>query len=445
MLFKFLKYLHPTHYFQLYRNDGSSVFPIVEKLPKEILEQLEPEAAFESEVARQYDLSWQAVNKGYIGKTETYTSFKEVGLSDQYRFLRKYFHPAWVWYVLMLRLLSFKNPIREIAGFKRSKNARRSDYLKRPIQYPAWKTFESTLMAEKPFISVVIPTLNRYEYLKDVLSDFEIQTYTNFEIIIVDQSQPFQGDFCKDFNLKIKHIHQEEPALWSARNTAIKQSAGSIIALSEDDVRIGPDWLENHLKCLDFFYADISAGVFYPEGSSIPEDRSFFAIASQFATGNALLNKGVFKEIGLFDRQFEKQRMGDGEFGLRAYLNGFKSVSNPFASCIDVKAGTGGLREMGSWDAFRPKKLFAPRPIPSVLYLYRKYFGRKRALLAILKTVPQSIIPYKYKKNRKMLALGMLISLFLFPLVLIQVIISWRLATRKLKEGARIGQLEGGR
>src|SRR5690606_32721423 len=123
-------------------------------------------------------------------------------------------------------------------------------------------------------------------------------------------------------------------------------------------------WPSSHLECLDFFYADISARAFYPLGGSIPQERSFFCIASQFATGNAMLYKDVFKKIGLFDRQFEKQRMGDGEFGLRAYLNGLKSISNPFASCIDVKAGTGGLRQMGSWDAFRPKKLFAPRPIP---------------------------------------------------------------------------------
>ena len=134
--------------------------------------------------------------------------------------------------------------------------------------------------------------------------------------------------------------------------------------------------------------------------------------------------------------------MGDGEFGLRAYLNNIKSISNPIASCVDIKAGTGGLRQMGSWDAFRPKKLFAPRPIPSVLYLYRKYFGRKRALLAIMRSVPQSIIPYRYKKNKKMLALGMLISIFLFPFVILQVVISWKLATKKLREGAMIGALD---
>ncbi len=438
MLFSFLKYLQPTHYFQLYRNDGTSIFPIIENLPKEVLELLDPNPKFKSKKAREYDLSWQAVNKGYIGNTEVYTSFEKIPVVDEYRFLRKYFHPVWVLYVLGLRLLSFKNPFREVTAWKKSKDTLRSNYLNDPIKHPNWNKQRTSLIEDKPLVSVVIPTLNRYEYLMDVLVDFEKQTYENFEVLIIDQSQPFQKDFCKNFNLKIRHIQRDEPALWLARNTAIEKSAGSIIALSEDDVRIGPDWIENHLRCLDFFKADISAGVFYPEGSSIPKERSFFCIASQFATGNAMLYKDVFKKIGLFDRQFEKQRMGDGEFGLRAYLNGLKSISNPFASCIDVKAGTGGLRQMGSWDAFRPKKLFAPRPIPSVLYLFRKYYGKKRTFLAILKTVPQSIIPYRYKKNKKMLVVGLLISLFLFPFVVLQVFISWRLASKKLREGALI-------
>ena len=442
MLFSFIRYLQPTRYFELLRKDGTSIFPIPEKLPNEILNQIEEDPSFKSEEARQYDLSWQAINKGYIGNAETYTSFEKVPLIDEYRFLQKYFHPIWVFYVLMLRILSFKNPFKEITAWKKTRNIRRSNYLQSPITHPEWSLFSSRLLDEKPLISVVIPTLNRYEYLKDVLSDFEKQTYTNFEILIIDQSDPFQKDFCKAFNINIRHIHQKEPALWLARNTAIKESSGNIIALSEDDVRISPDWIENHLKALDFFNADISAGVFYPEGHSIPSERSFFCAASQFATGNAMLYKNVFKKIGLFDRQFEKQRMGDGEFGLRAYLSGFKSISNPYASCVDVKAGTGGLRQMGSWDAFRPKSLFAPRPIPSVLYFFRKYFGQKRTLLAILKTVPQSIIPYRYKKNKKMLMFGVLISLFLFPFVLLQVIISWRLATRKLREGARIEELD---
>ncbi len=439
MLFHFLKYLQPTHYFQLFRNDETSIFPIIENLPQEVIEQLDPDPKFKSEKAREYDLSWQAVNKGYIGNAETYISFEKIPVVDEYRFLRKYFHPVWVFYALMLRFFSFKNPFREISAWKKSGDVKRSDYLKNPILYDDWNSFKSLLVEEKPFVSVVIPTLNRYEYLKDVLEDLEKQDYKNFEVIIVDQSNPFQNDFYKKFNLDIKLVQQTERALWLARNHAVEISKGEYILLFDDDSRVEPDWVVNHLKCLDFFDADISSGVSVSTvGAEVPENYSFFRISDQIDTGNVMLKKQIFKEIGLFDRQFEKQRMGDGEYGLRAYLNGYKNISNPHAGRIHLKVGSGGLREMGSWDAFRPKKLFAPRPIPSVLYLYRKYYGTKRSLLAILKTVPQSIIPYRYKKNKKMLVLGLLISLFLFPFVVLQVVISWRLASKKLREGALI-------
>jgi glycosyltransferase involved in cell wall biosynthesis len=233
-------------------------------------------------------------------------------------------------------------------------------------------------------------------------------------------------------------IYQEEKALWLARNTAVKNAKGTFIAFSEDDVRIESDWIATHLKCLDFFDAQVSAGVFFPEGQHLPKERSYFTLASQFATGNAMVYKVVFEKVGMFDRQFEKQRMGDGEFGLRCYINGIKSISNPYAYCIDVKASTGGLRQMGSWDAFRTQNLFAARPIPSVLYFYRRYFGNAQARLALFRTVPMSIMPYRFKSNKVMQIMGVLVSMLLLPFVLFQVLKSWRLSSKKLHEGPLI-------
>uniref|UniRef100_UPI00404AEC00 glycosyltransferase family 2 protein n=1 Tax=Gelidibacter sp. TaxID=2018083 RepID=UPI00404AEC00 len=438
MLFTFLTYLQPTHYFQRLKTNGQSVFPKVDLLPAHILSLLETDSQYKSATAQAYDLSWQAVKKGYIGEVATYTHFEPLSVFDNYVFIRKYFHPAWVLYVLVIRLLSFYNPIAELKGWLLTRHISRKVLYEHIIKYPEWDTKSSSLLLSQPKISVVIPTLNRYNYLAEVLKDLEQQEYRHFEVIVVDQSDAFNAEFYKAYQLDITVIHQEEKALWLARNTAIKKATGQLIALSEDDVRIAPDWLSNHLKCLDIFNAQVSAGVFYGEGQSLPKERSFFAIASQFATGNALLYKSVFQTVGLFDRQFEKQRMGDGEFGMRLYLGGVKSVSNPYAYCIDVKAPSGGLREMGSWDAFRPTKLFAPRPIPSVLYYYRQYFGARAARWDLLRTIPISVLPYRFKKNRPMLILGVMIAILMLPLVLYQVFSSWRLASRKLREGALI-------
>ncbi|WP_178988991.1 glycosyltransferase family 2 protein [Winogradskyella schleiferi] len=441
MPFSFLKYLQPTHYFQRFTKNGQSIFPKAHDLPVDIIDQLQPDSLYSSAEAKDYDLSWQAIQLGYIGNTETYRSFSKVPIKDEYHFIRKNFHSAWVFFVFVLRILSFHNPFKESKSWFSTRNTNQLKASNNSIAYETWEPFQSQLIEEKPLVSVIIPTLNRYDYLKSVLKDLEAQDYSNFEVIVVDQSDDFNVAFYNDFKLNFQIINQKEKALWLARNTAIKASKGEWVALSEDDVRIKPDWIRMHLKCLDFYNAKISAGVFFPEGQQIPKSRSFFAIASQFATGNAMLQRTVFEKVGLFDRQFEKQRMGDGEFGMRLYLNGLKSISNPKAFCIDVKAGTGGLREMGSWDAFRPSNFFAPRPIPSVLYYFRKYYGNASARLALLRTVPISIFPYQFKKNKPLVLIGLFVTLLILPIVGFQVWKSWHLSSKKLKKGAIIEPL----
>ena len=442
MLFRFLKYLQPTHYFQRFNKAGKSIFPNIDKLPDTIINKLQKDHKYLSKEAKDYDLSWQAIQLGYAENIETYSSFSKLPLYDEYHFIRKNFHSAWVFFVFLLRILSLHNPLKEAKAWLSTRNVNQLKESNTCIGYKDWELFQSQLVNNEPFVSVIIPTLNRYNYLKAVLKDLEAQDYSNFEVIVVDQSDNFNAEFYKNFNLNFQIINQKEKALWLARNTAIKASKGEWIALSEDDVRIKTDWIRMHLKCIDFFNAKISAGVFYPEGKQIPKSRSFFAVASQFATGNAMLHKMVFKTVGLFDRQFEKQRMGDGEFGMRLYLEGLKSISNPLASCIDVKAGTGGLREMGSWDAFRPSNFFAPRPIPSVLFYFRKYYGNTAARLALLRTVPISIFPYQFKKNKPLLLVGSLVTLLILPIVVFQVWKSWYLSSKKLKEGALIEPME---
>jgi glycosyltransferase involved in cell wall biosynthesis len=291
-------------------------------------------------------------------------------------------------------------------------------------------------------VSVIIPTLNRYEYLKDVLTDLENQDYKNIEVLVVDQSDGFKESFYDQFDLNLQVVFQPEKALWLARNRAVRMSHGDYVLLFDDDSRVDNDWVRKHLQCADFFDAPISSGVSISSvGAKIPDSYKYFKISSQIDTGNVLIDKSVFKKIGLFDRQFEKQRMGDGEFGLRSYLAGYRNISNPYAKRLHLKVGTGGLRQMGSWDAMRPTKMLAPRPIPSVLYLFRKYYGNSLSRYALAITIPPSVIPYRYKSNKPLLILGMFISVFLSPLIMFQVLKSWRLSSVKLKQGASIDEL----
>jgi len=254
-------------------------------------------------------------------------------------------------------------------------------------------------------------------------------------VLVVDQTDPFRKSFYQGWQLDLRYWYQEEKALWKARNEAIQVAKGDWILLYDDDSRIDSNWISEHLKTIDFFQADISSGVSLSVvGAEIPKHYSYFRWSDQLDTGNVLLKKAIFQEIGYFDLQFEKQRMGDGEFGLRAYLNGYKNISNPKAKRVHLKVSQGGLRQMGSWDGWRPKKLFGPRPVPSVLYFSRKYFGDKNTSYLILNSIFPSLIPYQFKSHKILKLLSFLLIPLISILIFYQVLKSWKISNKMLNQ-----------
>lgn len=443
-MFEFLKYIQPLFYYRLAFHSANS--DLLNNLVNQTELELADDNRYSSLDARFMDKAYRALQMGVIhqdklslGKSDKVQTITH--RNDNYLFVAKYFGKFKSIYVLFLRIICLNNPVLELLGFIKAFKIRKIDITLNHCEYENFDTFKSQLIQSNPLVTVVIPTLNRYEYLKDVLKNLEAQDYQNFELIICDQTELISDDFYHGWNLNIQLIKQEEKALWLARNRSIQVANGEIILLTEDDVLLPKNWITNHLKCLDFFNCDISAGVFFPEGKSIAKNHAYFKLADHLATGNVCFRKSVFEKIGLFDRQFEKQRMGDGEFGLRAMLNGLKSVSNPFSYCIDVKAPTGGLRQMGSWDSLRPTKLFAPRPVPSVLYLARKYFGNSAARFYLIQNIPFSFIPYKFKKSKYLKLAFLFIVPLLIPVMLVVVLKSWGKASQMLNEGSKIAQL----
>lgn len=442
MIFSFYKYLKPIWYFNLKPSKDFGYFPTVAQL-RHVSFPFVTDLNYKSDVAKERDIAWTAFQQGFISSEfqEGLDIWQKCSLPifDEYVFLRKNFHRAWVFYVLILRIITFHNPIRELIAYVKTNTVKRFDYSKNHQKHSDYDIFESNLVKSNPLISIVIPTLNRYDYLADVFRDLENQTYKNFEVIVVDQTDAFQEAFYKGWKFNLHFWFQEEKALWRARNEAIQFSKGDFILLYDDDSLVEKDWIFEHLKTLDYFAADLSSGVSISTvGAEIPKHYSYFRWSDQLDTGNVLLKRTIFERIGLFDRQFEKQRMGDGEFGLRAYLAGFKNISNYKAKRIHLKVSQGGLRQMGSWDGWRPKKLFGPRPVPSVLYFSRKYFGSTLSYFYIVHSLLPSLVPYQFKKNKALKILAFFMIPVLFPLLIYQVIKSWKLASAKIKEGHKI-------
>lgn len=97
-----------------------------------------------------------------------------------------------------------------------------------------------------PFFSVIIPLFNKEKYIEATLNSVLNQTYTEFEVIIVDDGSTDNSLSIvkKNRDSRITLIEQENKGASFARNNAIAHAKGKYIApLDADDI-----WYENHLS-----------------------------------------------------------------------------------------------------------------------------------------------------------------------------------------------------
>ncbi len=444
MIFNFIRYTQPAWQFNISPQLNfhfAACYVIDEENISEIIDE-----RYQTKSAKLADAGYQLWNKGVLlqatsQQIEQLEQQKKPTLKDEYIFIRKYWGATWATFALVMRIATFKNPFREIKYYFQTKAVQKINAYEHAFDYNEYDLFDSPLIKSHPKVAVIIPTLNRYQYLKDVLNDLEKQSYTDFHVIVVDQSKPFNPSFYNQFRLNINVIYQKEKLLWTARNIAVKSTTAEYILFFDDDSRVKPDWLFGHLKCIDFFKADISAGVSLTAGHNIPESYKHFRWADQFDSGNAMIKRSIMQQIGLFDEQFNGQRMGDGEFGLRAYMNGLRSISNPKASRIHLKVSSGGLRQMGNWDSFRTKNFLSPKPLPSVVYLYKKYFPQHLYRNIFFIGIMLSNFSYRYKKNSRLLLLSAFLTVIKAPVLMLQYYKSNKIANKMLSKKTQIDYL----
>ena len=102
-------------------------------------------------------------------------------------------------------------------------------------------------------VSVVIPVYGVENYISSTLNSVLKQTYSNFEVIIVDDESPDNSyDICQKYaDPRIKIIRQSNRGLAGARNTGIRHSVGEFIALLDGDDLWLPEKLEKHVAHLE--------------------------------------------------------------------------------------------------------------------------------------------------------------------------------------------------
>lgn len=116
-------------------------------------------------------------------------------------------------------------------------------------------------------ISIIVAIYNVEQYLTECINSIINQTYTNLEIILVnDGSTDKSGQICDEFlkkDSRIKVIHKKNGGLSDARNTGLDLASGDYIGFVDGDDSIEIDMYEILLKNIKKYNAEISHCGFY--------------------------------------------------------------------------------------------------------------------------------------------------------------------------------------
>lgn len=159
-----------------------------------------------------------------------------------------------------------------------------------------------------PLISIIIPVYNVEQYLEECVCSVLNQTYTNFEVILVDDGSPDNSPaLCDKFakqDERVIVIHKTNGGLSDARNAGLSKAQGDFVFfLDSDDFWRNNDDLENIVafarsKSFDFTYIEINRSRYLPSSGKFydlptyPETLAEGIDKNQIIVG--LVRMGIF-------------------------------------------------------------------------------------------------------------------------------------------------------
>lgn len=177
-------------------------------------------------------------------------------------------------------------------------------------------------------VSVVIPAYNEEKYLPNCLKTLEKQTYPrdNFEIIVVDNnSKDKTAEIARAAGARV--ITEKKQGHIFALNTGMHHAKGDIIATTDADTQVNPNWL----AVIDKVFQDqevvaVTGPAHYNSNSKMKRNlvkySYYFYLKFHFAVGkpslsglNLAVRKSAFYQIKGLDTRY--RIFGDVELGLR--------------------------------------------------------------------------------------------------------------------------------
>lgn len=174
-------------------------------------------------------------------------------------------------------------------------------------------------MENNPKVSVVISTYNQAEYLGLAIESILEQTYTNFEIVIVDDGSTDHtkqkvGQYQARYGDKIRYFFQKNQGPTAAEHFGIEQAKGEYIASLDHDDLWTPQFLEKQMKLIDgdeeCSFVCSAAYVIDGEGNITGTYESGKYLSADFngllrdnfvIHASVILRKNMYFEVGGFD------------------------------------------------------------------------------------------------------------------------------------------------
>ncbi len=165
-----------------------------------------------------------------------------------------------------------------------------------------------------PFFSIIVPTYNRAHTLRRCIDSMILQTFQDWELIIVDDgSADATEELVKSYkDIRIKYVWQENQERSAARNHGIKLAKGDWICFQDSDDEYLPahlDVLNTEIQILPsaikvirsgLLFQDINAGSIIKSNTKAPNENDIFPWECITACS---FRKDIIVDV-LFDERF---------------------------------------------------------------------------------------------------------------------------------------------
>lgn len=163
-------------------------------------------------------------------------------------------------------------------------------------------------MNEYPLISIIIPIYNNEMFLCECINSVINQTYTNLEIILIDDgSKDKSGQICDYYannDKRIKVIHQHNQGVSAARNVGLKISNGEYVGFVDGDDYIDLDMFATLIDLNKKYNTEISICSVYNKPilirndiKLIPAKDALVLLVSQLYVCNKLFSRKAIKNV----------------------------------------------------------------------------------------------------------------------------------------------------